>query len=196
MPEKALEIQPITITTPTPPPPPPCRTSSTPDSPIMTTPRRRALHRLTGFTRSLSCRRKRAPSGRRMCPVDQQDDFQQASTHCLTSYYSVFVVRLAIMIMLAILIGMLTVLTWHFTKVYTTKSLDTLAYGLRYELLQRPILRMWNILNSTSEITTAQVKLSEYVLRKYSSPVTQANPTSQAQLVEVSKMLSAFILRI
>ncbi|KAJ0096730.1 hypothetical protein Patl1_29105 [Pistacia atlantica] len=198
MPEKALEIQPITITTPTsnspmatPPPPPPCRTSATPDSPIMTTPRRRALHRLTGFTRSLSCRRKRAPSGRRMCPTDQQDDFQQASTHCLTSYYSVFVVRLAIMIMLAILIGMLTVLTWHFTKVYTTKSLDTLAYGLRYELLQRPILRMWNILNSTSEITTAQVKLSEYVLRKYSSSVTQATPTSQAQLVELYETMKA-----
>lgn len=76
--------------------------------------------------------------------------------------------------MLAILIGMLTMLTWHFTKVYTTKSLDNLAYGLRYELLQRPILRMWNILNSTAEITTAQVKLSEYVIRKYIKPVNQA----------------------
>lgn len=77
-------------------------------------------------------------------------------------------------VMLAILIGLLTILTWHFTRSYTKRSLDTLAYGLRYELLQRPILRMWNILNSTSEITTAQVKLSEYVIRRYSKPVSQA----------------------
>lgn len=76
--------------------------------------------------------------------------------------------------MLAILIGLLTILTWHFTRIYTAKSLSNLAYGLRYELLQRPILRMWNILNSTAEITTAQVKLSEYVIRKYSKPATQA----------------------
>lgn len=76
--------------------------------------------------------------------------------------------------MLAILIGLLTVLTWHFTKMYTTKSLNTLAFGLRYELLQRPILRMWGILNSTSEITTAQVQLSQYVIRRYSKPTTQA----------------------
>lgn len=81
--------------------------------------------------------------------------------------------------MLAILIGLLTILTWHFTKIYTAKSLSSLAYGLRYELLQRPILRMWNILNSTSEITTAQVKLSQYVIRRYS------NPASQAEQVEV-----------
>lgn len=76
--------------------------------------------------------------------------------------------------MLAILIGLLTLLTWHFTKVYTNKSLETLAYGLRYELLQRPILRMWNIFNSTVEITTAQVKLSEFLIKKYSKPVNQA----------------------
>ncbi|KAF5187483.1 Histidine kinase, partial [Thalictrum thalictroides] len=76
-------------------------------------------------------------------------------------------------VMLAILIGMLTVLTWHFTRAYTTKSINTLAYGLRYELLQRPILRMWNILNSTVEITMAQVKLSEYVIRQYDKPITQ-----------------------
>lgn len=82
-------------------------------------------------------------------------------------------------VMLAILIGLLTILTWHFTKIYTTKSINGLAYGLRYELLQRPILRMWNILNSTVEITTAQVKLSEYVIKRYS------NPTTQAQQVEV-----------
>lgn len=79
-----------------------------------------------------------------------------------------------VQVMLAILIGLLTILTWHFTRIYTAKSLSNLAYGLRYELLQRPILRMWNILNSTAEITTAQVKLSEYVIRKYSKPATQA----------------------
>lgn len=79
-----------------------------------------------------------------------------------------------VQIMLAILIGLLTVLTWHFTRVYTTKSLDTLAYGLRYELLQRPLLRMWNIVNSTAEITAAQVKLSEYVIKRYNKPATQA----------------------
>jgi hypothetical protein len=76
--------------------------------------------------------------------------------------------------MLAILIGLLTILTWHFTKIYTTKSLNSLAYDLRYELLQRPILRMWNILNSTAEITTAQVKLSEYVIRSHGNQATQA----------------------
>ena len=77
--------------------------------------------------------------------------------------------------MLAILIGLLTFLTWHFTKIYTTKSLNSLAYDLRYELLQRPILRMWNILNSTAEITTAQVKLSQYVIRKHTNFATQAD---------------------
>ncbi|KAK4789311.1 hypothetical protein SAY86_020630 [Trapa natans] len=115
--------------------------------------------------------------------VKQEDQFQYAKTHCLSSYYSVFVARLAIMVMLAILIGLLTILTWHFTRSYTTKSLNGLAYGLRYELLQRPILRMWNILNSTVEITTAQVKLSEYVIRKYNKP------TSQAEQIELYEMM-------
>lgn len=78
--------------------------------------------------------------------------------------------------LLAILIGMLTILTWHFTRVYTTKSLDSLAFGLRFELLQRPLLRMWNIVNSTVEVTTAQVNLSEYIIKKYSTlPQTQEN---------------------
>ncbi|XP_010548269.1 PREDICTED: histidine kinase 1 [Tarenaya hassleriana] len=121
-----------------------------------------------------------APRGRRIFRGDvEQDEFQYASSHCLSSYYSVFVVRLAIMVMLAILIGLLTVLTWHFTRIYTKQSLKTLAYGLRYELLQRPILRMWNVLNTTSELTTAQVKLSEYVIKKYNKP------TTQAELVEM-----------
>jgi hypothetical protein len=115
----------------------------------------------------------------------EQDEFQYASSHCLSSYYSVFVVRLAIMVMLAILIGLLTVLTWHFTRIYTKQSLQTLAYGLRYELLQRPVLRMWSVLNTTSELTTAQVKLSEYVIKKYDKP------TTQEELVEV--LFSVFL---
>uniref|UniRef100_A0A1J3IPP8 histidine kinase n=1 Tax=Noccaea caerulescens TaxID=107243 RepID=A0A1J3IPP8_NOCCA len=114
------------------------------------------------------------PRERRIMRGDvEQEQFQYASSHCLSSYYSVFVVRLAIMVMLAILIGLLTILTWHFTRVYTKQSLQTLAYGLRYELLQRPILRMWSVLNTTSELTTAQVKLSEYVIKKYDKPTTQ-----------------------
>ncbi|XP_065856232.1 histidine kinase 1 [Euphorbia lathyris] len=125
------------------------------------------------------------PRGRRIFRRDvEEDEFQYANTHCLSSYYSVFVVRLAIMVMLAILIGLLTILTWHFTRKYTKKSLDTLASGLRYELLQRPILRMWNILNSTSEITAAQVKLSEYVIRRYEKP---ANQAEQVELYQVMK---------
>ncbi|KAM7262611.1 hypothetical protein ACFE04_000294 [Oxalis oulophora] len=122
-----------------------------------------------------SWRRNSIPRGRRIFHRDvEQQNFQYATTRCLSSYYSVFVARLAIMVMLAILIGLLTILTWHFTKIYTKKSLDSLALGLRYELLQRPILRMWNILNSTIEITNAQVKLSQYVLKRNSNPVTQA----------------------
>lgn len=89
--------------------------------------------------------------------------------------------------MLAILIGLLTFLTWHFTKIYTTKSLNSLAYDLRYELLQRPILRMWNILNSTAEITTAQVKLSQYVIRSHTT-----NLATQADQVEVQLTLHLF----
>ncbi|CAK8540022.1 unnamed protein product [Lathyrus sativus] len=133
-----------------------------------------------------SWKKSSTPRGRRIFHRDvEKEEFQYASSHCLSSYYSVFVVRLAIMVMLAILIGLLTILTWHFTKIYTAKSLSSLAYGLRYELLQRPILRMWNILNSTSEITTAQVKLSQYVIRRYS------NPASQAEQVELYEAMRA-----
>ncbi|XP_038721417.1 histidine kinase 1-like isoform X1 [Tripterygium wilfordii] len=139
----------------------------------MATPLRKVFDRISGL--AIPLKRKSVPCGRTIFrgDVEQDDQFQYATTRCLKSYYSVFVARLAIMVMLAILIGLLTVLTWHFTKVYTTKSLNSLAYGLRYELLQRPMLRMWNILNSTSEITIAQVKLSEYVISKYSKPATQ-----------------------
>ncbi|CAM8995988.1 unnamed protein product [Rhodiola kirilowii] len=131
------------------------------------------------------------PRGRRMFTSSSSRDvehddpqFKFAKNHCLSSYYSVFVARLTIMVMLAILIGLLTLLTWHFTRVYTTRSLNSLAYGLRHELLQRPILRMWNILNSTVEITTAQVKLSGYVIRKHDNPTNQAE---QVQLYEEMK---------
>ncbi|ONK79928.1 uncharacterized protein A4U43_C01F11910 [Asparagus officinalis] len=112
-----------------------------------------------------------------------EEGFSYPTTRCLSSYYSIFVARLAIMIMLAILIGMLTILTWHFTRVYTTNSINSLAYGLRYELLQRPILRMWNILNSTVEITMAQVKLSEYVINRYDIPVTHKEQMELYQMM-------------
>lgn len=91
-----------------------------------------------------------------------------------------------VQVMLAFLIGLLTLLTWHITRVYTTKSLNSLAYGLRHELLQRPVLRMWNILNSTVEVATAQVKLSESVIRRYNKPV------NQAQQIEVLDKLPSF----
>ncbi|KAK6922580.1 Signal transduction histidine kinase, dimerization/phosphoacceptor domain [Dillenia turbinata] len=141
---------------------------------------KRITRRLASFRKS-----NLSPRGQRSPRVDvEQEEFQYASTTCLSSYYSVFVARLTIMVMLAILIGMLTILTWHFTKDYTTKSINSLAYDLRYELLQRPILRMWNILNATVEITTAQVKLSEYVIRRYDNPINQAQ---QVELYQVMK---------
>ncbi|GAA0139974.1 histidine kinase receptor of two-component system [Lithospermum erythrorhizon] len=154
--------------------------SETPSSP--NTPRgsflRRGVRRMFSFVDH--CRREHSVCNRRSFRRDVEEELQSASNPpCLTSYYSVFVVRLAIMIMLAILIGMLTLLTWHFTRVYTKRSLNTLAYGLRHELLQRPLLRMWNIVNSTVEIATAQVKLSEYIIRKYSNPVNQAQQVEQ-----------------
>ncbi|KAJ0838295.1 putative histidine kinase response regulator and transcription factor RR-A-type family [Helianthus annuus] len=119
-------------------------------------------------------------SGRNHLPSRMRrsrSDVNQDEFRC----YSVFVARVAIMVMLAILIGLLTLLTWHFTKVYTRASLNSLAYGLRYELLQRPLLRMWRILNSTVEITTSQVRLSEYVIRKYGKGENQAQ---QVELYE------------
>ncbi|KAI3798828.1 hypothetical protein L1987_34108 [Smallanthus sonchifolius] len=132
-----------------------------------------------------SWERNHSPCKRRSLHRDvEQEDLQHINTNCLSSYYSVFVARLAIMVMLAILIGLLTLLTWHFTKVYTRTSLNALAYGLRYELLQRPVLRMWSILNSTVEITTAQVRLSEYVIRKYNKPENQAH---EVELYEVMR---------
>ncbi|KAH9621926.1 hypothetical protein KSS87_022205 [Heliosperma pusillum] len=136
------------------------------------------------FCFSSSCRSNPTLRFRRQLHGDVDEELQYPSSYCLSSYYSVFVVRLAIMVLLAVLIGLLTILTWHFTRVYTTKSLDTLAYGLRYELLQRPLLRMWNILNSTIEVTTAQVKLSEIVIRRFTT-----QSVTQAQQVELYGMM-------
>ncbi|CAA7399662.1 unnamed protein product [Spirodela intermedia] len=129
-----------------------------------------------GESRRLSlCRQRRI-----LRQEKQSEDLRYGSApRCLSSYYSVFVARLAIMVMLAILIATMTILTWHFSKVYTTSSIRSLAYGLRYELLQRPILRMWNILNSTVEITVAQVKLSEYVIDRYYSPTAAGDQNPQ-----------------
>ncbi|XP_051126887.1 histidine kinase 1-like [Andrographis paniculata] len=123
---------------------------------------------------------------RRSFQKDSEDEeIQYGNSLCLSSsYYSVFAVRFAIMVMLAILIGLLTLLTWHITRVDTTRSLNTLAYGLRHELLQRPLLRMWNILNSTVEVATAQVKISESVIRRYFKPTDRAR---QIEFYEVMK---------
>ncbi|XP_020530708.1 histidine kinase 1 isoform X3 [Amborella trichopoda] len=141
---------------------------------------------LRSFCEILLCSVGFCKHGRRRVPRQhllrggvEDGDLQYGNARCLSSYYSVFVARLAIMVMLAILIGMLTILTWHFTRVYTTKSINSLAYGLRYELLQRPILRMWNILNSTVEVTVAQVKLSQYVIGQHTNPDTHAKQAEQ-----------------
>ncbi|KAK4430341.1 Histidine kinase [Sesamum alatum] len=148
---------------------------------------RRLFNRISQLLTSCKARIIVPPCSRR--PSSHRDveeeEIQYESSVCLSSsYYSVFVVRLAIMVMLAILIGLLTLLTWHITRVYTKRSLNTLAYGLRHELLQRPILRMWNILNSTVEVATAQVKLSESVIKRYNRPVDQAE---QVELYEVMR---------
>lgn len=90
--------------------------------------------------------------------------------------------------MLAVLIALLTILTWHFTTVYTTRSIKNLAYGLRTELLNRPIARMWNLLNSTVEATLGQVQLSQFVVGQFSLPV---DPATQ---VEVSPSLHHYHL--
>lgn len=74
-------------------------------------------------------------------------------------------------IMLAVLIALLTILTWHFTTVYTTRSIKNLAFDLRTELLNRPIARMWNLLNNTVEATLSQVQLSQFVLGEYTLPI-------------------------
>ncbi|XP_021727592.1 histidine kinase 1-like [Chenopodium quinoa] len=156
---------------------------SSPKTPPVESPRKNAFSRFLCF--GSTCKGSPTLRLRRRLRGDVEEEFQYASSDCLSSYYSVFVVRLAIMALLAILIGMLTILTWHFTRVYTTKSLDNLASGLRYELLQRPLLRMWNIVNSTVEVTTAQVNLSELIFKKYNSkPVVQENQVELYQMMK------------
>ena len=78
--------------------------------------------------------------------------------------------------MLAVLIALLTILTWHFTTVYTTRSIKNVAYGLRIELLNRPIARMWNLLNSTVEATLSQLQLAQFVIGQFTIPI---DPASQ-----------------
>ncbi|KAH9288082.1 hypothetical protein KI387_032199, partial [Taxus chinensis] len=143
----------------------------------------------SGIRKRVSCIRNRV-CGNNNSVNNNRDDAEEMGnreTHCLSSYYSVFAARLAIMVMLAILIGLLTILTWHFTTVYTTKSIKSLAFSLRYELLQRPVSRMFNILNSTVEITMGQVRLSEYLIDRYPPP---QNPYKQVQLYEMMKNIT------
>ncbi|KAL8532074.1 hypothetical protein ACS0TY_008620 [Phlomoides rotata] len=141
---------------------------------------KRLIKRFSNFLTIFKVKIASPDSSRSLQRDVEDEETQYGTTFCLSSsYYNVFVVRLAIMIMLAILIGLLTLLTWHITRVYTTRSLNMLAYGLRHELLQRPILRMWNILNSTVEVATAQVKLSESVIRRHNKPVNQAEQVEQ-----------------
>lgn len=66
-------------------------------TPMGRTPLSKAFDRILGFANSW--RRNTVPRGRRIFHRDvEQDEFQYASPHCLSSYYSVFVVRLAIMV--------------------------------------------------------------------------------------------------
>jgi hypothetical protein len=48
---------------------------------------------------------------------------------------------------------------------------------------------MWNILNSTAEITAAQVKLSEYVIGRYSKTTIQAE---QVEVVVFMMLLKCY----
>ncbi|EFJ23117.1 hypothetical protein SELMODRAFT_104037 [Selaginella moellendorffii] len=90
---------------------------------------------------------------------------------CRSSYYGVFGARIAIMLMLAILIGLITILTWHFTTAYATKSIKSLAYSLRVELLKRTISRSWNLISTTLDATTTLANLSDYMIPKHFSSI-------------------------
>lgn len=66
-----------------------------------------------------SWRSRRAPRGRRMIRKDaadqqQGDEFQHAAARCLSSYYSVFVARLAIMVSLNFVFGFLMIVLQSF----------------------------------------------------------------------------------
>ena len=70
--------------------------SPTPSTP-MGTPLRRVLDRISGFASPWN--RSTTPRGRRIFHRDvEREEFEFANTHCLSSYYSVFVARLAIMV--------------------------------------------------------------------------------------------------
>ena len=72
--------------------------SPTPTTP-MGTPLRKVLDRISGFSFATPWRRNTTPRGRRIFHRDvEREEFQYATTHCLSSYYSVFVARLAIMV--------------------------------------------------------------------------------------------------
>jgi hypothetical protein len=76
-----------------------CSPTVSTGTPIMATPLRKVCNRILGF--ATSCRKNTAPYGRRIFHREvEQDEFQYGNTHCLSSYYSVFVVRLAIMVCL------------------------------------------------------------------------------------------------
>lgn len=74
-----------------------CECSPTPST-SMGTPLRKVMDRISGF--AISWRRSgAAPRCRRIFHRDvERQDFQYATTRCLSSYYSVFVARLAIMV--------------------------------------------------------------------------------------------------
>lgn len=63
----------------------------------MSTKYRYMFDRLCSF--ATSWKKSSTPTGRRIFHRDvEKEEFQYASSHCLSSYYSVFVVRLAIMV--------------------------------------------------------------------------------------------------
>ncbi|KAJ7517164.1 hypothetical protein O6H91_21G012600 [Diphasiastrum complanatum] len=97
--------------------------------------------------------------------VDLEPNYQMPRRR--TYYYSIFAARLAIMMVLAVLIGLVTILSWHFTTLYATESINNLAFSLRTQILQRPISRMWNLLNSTTDTITTQVNLAECIFGRH-----------------------------
>lgn len=70
------------------------------------------FNRLFRFTNSWN--KSNSPRGRRIFHRDvEKEEFQYASSHCLSSYYSVFVVRLAIMVSETLYIFMLQPLKFY-----------------------------------------------------------------------------------
>lgn len=99
-------------------------TSPAPNSP-MGTPLRKVFDRIFDF--AAPWRGNPAPRGRRIFHRDvEQEEFQYASTHCLSSYYSVFVVRLAIMVGLNFFISLLLTLS----GLYVSLLIQQYQFGL------------------------------------------------------------------